>query len=774
MLAAKGISEELQKTGTETISIHTETFVPKPGFETLMRKIVMEKYQGVPIKAIMATLPPLAKAAAELRDELWPGIPLVYGVGETPFAAPANSTGVTTASDLRGTITAAFHLFPEARRLVIAGGSSITDQALRQTATNTAKKIRPGIDVIDLGGLPAAAMRDRIAATEPDSIILLTAINMVGGLQEVTDTQLVNLFAPVAKAPMFSIADYSQGSGVVGGSMSSMATGGSEAGKMLIRVLHGEPAGSIAPVRIAPKLVLDWRQLQRFRVPAERIPETAQILYRQPTLWRGHRNLILGTLLVGLAQALLILILFAERRRRRISQRRLAERLRYERLVSEISAGFTSVPAKRAEQRIEASLRRVAEFLEVERATIWWRESGGQTFESLQAWSAPQAPCPLPPGTLMPTELAQPLLAGRATCVADTASLDEDCPIRKALERVDVRSLLMIPLSTGGLAIGVLSCATLTRTHTWDPAQVENIQTLGELFANVLALRESEQIVRERDALNEAVLASLPGYVAILDRAGMILKLNDLWLRITAAADYGLLAVRTGENYLAHCREAAKDNAALSHVADLVSSALRGERQNPIAEINQTLASGEQWLEIRLEPLMEWAGGAVITFLDITARKRAELHAARNLETISHMNRVSAVSELASSLAHELNQPLSAIGFNAQAGVMELALPDPNRVELGEILKEILSDNQRAGDVIRHMRELLKRRDRVTEQMEVNDIARRVVPLVRNEASLRHAHFQLDLAVISYRLWPRTACSFNKWSSTWSRTPWKP
>ena len=77
---------------------------------------------------------------------------------------------------------------------------------------------------------------------------------------------------------------------------------------------------------------------------------------------------------------------------------------------------------------------------------------------------------------------------------------------------------------------------------------------------------------------------------------------------------------------------------------------------------------------------------------DISARKRAEAEARRHLDEIAHMDRVAALGELASSLAHELNQPLTAILTNAQAAHRFLAATPADLDELRECLEDIVNE----------------------------------------------------------------------------------
>ena len=94
--------------------------------------------------------------------------------------------------------------------------------------------------------------------------------------------------------------------------------------------------------------------------------------------------------------------------------------------------------------------------------------------------------------------------------------------------------------------------------------------------------------------------------------------------------------------------------------------------------------------------------------LDITESKRAELENEQQRNEMAHLSRVATLSELSSSLAHELNQPLAIILTNAQAAQRLLAQQPPDLAEARDILADIVSEDQRAGEVIRRLRSLLK------------------------------------------------------------------
>ena len=95
--------------------------------------------------------------------------------------------------------------------------------------------------------------------------------------------------------------------------------------------------------------------------------------------------------------------------------------------------------------------------------------------------------------------------------------------------------------------------------------------------------------------------------------------------------------------------------------------------------------------------------------IDITARKQAELELHERRDELAHLSRVTMLGELSESLAHELNQPLTAILSNAQAAEFYLAADAPDLALVREILADIVTEDERAGDVIQRLRLLLRR-----------------------------------------------------------------
>lgn len=166
-------------------------------------------------------------------------------------------------------------------------------------------------------------------------------------------------------------------------------------------------------------------------------------------------------------------------------------------------------------------------------------------------------------------------------------------------------------------------------------------------------------------------------------------------------------------------------------------------------EYRIVLPSGTvRWIGSRGRIEFDSAGKAILirgVSLDITGRKEAEQETQTLRQEIAHIDRVSMMGQLASTLAHEINQPLGAILRNAEAAELFMQDQSPDLDEVRAILADIRKDDQRAGSVIDQMRGLLKRQDLNKRPVDVSELVSGVAVLVRSDAATRH--IKLELAV---------------------------
>jgi C4-dicarboxylate-specific signal transduction histidine kinase len=128
--------------------------------------------------------------------------------------------------------------------------------------------------------------------------------------------------------------------------------------------------------------------------------------------------------------------------------------------------------------------------------------------------------------------------------------------------------------------------------------------------------------------------------------------------------------------------------------------------------------------------------------LDDGQRKSAEAASLKQQQQIAHLARVAMLGELSGALAHELQQPLTAIMCNAQAARILVAKPQVNLDVLNEILTDIVNDDKHAAEIIQHLRSLLMRRETRFEGVLIGELLDEVLILVRS--TLTKANVRVD------------------------------
>ncbi len=131
---------------------------------------------------------------------------------------------------------------------------------------------------------------------------------------------------------------------------------------------------------------------------------------------------------------------------------------------------------------------------------------------------------------------------------------------------------------------------------------------------------------------------------------------------------------------------------------------------------------------------------------EIELSRAAELKVQKAQDELAHLNRVSAMSELAASIAHELNQPLAAILSNAQAAQRLLARTPPDVAEARAALDDIVADDRRAAKVIERMRAMLRKGELTAVALDLGEVVREVARLLASAALLAGATLRIELA----------------------------
>jgi signal transduction histidine kinase len=457
----------------------------------------------------------------------------------------------------------------------------------------------------------------------------------------------------------------------------------------------------------------------------------------------------------------------------------LEERLRFEALLSELSAGLIHVPASEIDAALELALQQVGTFLGVDRANL--DEFGGTEQESRISWAAPgrQEPPRVVDGDQFPWTAAR-LALGKLVRFSRIDELPPEAAIdRASYQRAGTQSKVMLPLRAGGPILGVLSFGSVRRHLAWPDELVERLHLLSQAFASALERKRVELSLADRLRF-EKLLSSLSTAFSHLsaidfDRAvqrGLREVVDFLGVDRGSLIEFS----RDGATTRSWAIEEWMDVGEFPWMTARLQRGDVVDFSRPEALPDEAAVDRQSYLAHRVKPQVAvplMAGGIVVgglvfgtvaaerarseelilqlhllgeIFANALSRKQGEVEAQRLRQDLTHIGRVSALGELAASLAHELNQPLTAILSNAQAAQRLLAVDAANLEEVREILKDIVSDDKRAGDIIRRLGGLIKKGDLEFVRLDLNEIVGEVAWLVRSDVVLRNVSLRLEFA----------------------------
>ena len=248
--------------------------------------------------------------------------------------------------------------------------------------------------------------------------------------------------------------------------------------------------------------------------------------------------------------------------------------------------------------------------------------------------------------------------------------------------------------------------------------------------------------------LHVAILAAVPDHLAILDGRGVIVEVNESWRRFAESSNVeSFHRALVGDNYLDLCRRAAEQGNATAEreytgIQDVVSHVRRRFEMEYMVSVD---GDGDRYaLSVNSLPLS--GGGAFVRRTDVTARHKARLQIEEQRRALSHLARVSALGQLSGALAHELNQPLASIGSNAEAARLLLKRRPGDLAQFDEILHDIIQENQRAAEVIRRLRAMLKRGETHLQPLDVGELIREVLELAHAEVVTRRVTVTASIA----------------------------
>ena len=460
-------------------------------------ELVRAKYAGQRIDAIIAVAHHDYLSVRE-RLGLSDRVPLIFlGERASQLRRPQNAVFV----DATGTIVDSYRfmrpLFAPGHVVALLGGSAPSD---RESNDETLRELRALVGpqrVLDLTNLSLREMRVRVGALPASAVLLMGSVLEDNQGRSLMLPVVMSTIAPVLHAPLVVGNDVLLGEGALGGALHPLEELGARAAKVALEVLNGASVDAMPTTTIAPTPMIDARQLRRLGLLESAVPPGTTMLWREPSIWEAYRGWFLVGVSVVVVQAALIAGLLAERRRRRESQRQLAERLRLQALVAQISTEFANLRGDRLDNQIIRSLARVGEGLGTEECAIFLLSGVNRAPRLVSRWPE-GAHSPLA-ATVMEEALltaAHPRLAqGLDVRVHDVGQMPGASEAARPPGYAD--ALLFVPLRVDERVIGVLSLRH-PELSEWPEDVRGDLRTIGEIIATAVVRKRTDASMRQQ------------------------------------------------------------------------------------------------------------------------------------------------------------------------------------------------------------------------------------------------------------------------------------
>lgn len=693
----RSILEAIGNDPSEPVDIYAENLdilrFPPDRFQRIFREYLTEKYAQQPPDLIVLVFVGNLGIAGNLLNELFPRTPVIVAgateeeVRADQFRSPVG--GLAFRVNPYETLQLIFRLQPETRRVVVIGGAADVDRQVLDRVKQAARSFAGQAEFEFWNNRSMADLRQAVSALPPQTAILFSRMFRDGAGQAVISTQAGQAIAQWANAPVYVMTDTALGTGAVGGSVASVEVIGKRAGELARLVLSGNAPASLPLLSDTGSMpMFDWRALKRWGISESRLPPNSVVRFRPQSLWEEYRWYFIGAFILLAVQTAVIVDLLIERRRRRRMQAELQESQQLMELAT--TGGEIGVWAR-----------------DVKSGTVWANaplramfgldESGTIRLSDMLARVHPED------NARIATEVQR--------------SQEEDLPFEG-----EFRVLL---------ADGTFRWV-LTKGRNVQISQNPSVRRMGVVL-DITERKRGEERFR-------LAVEAMPNAIVMVNQQGTIQLVNALAEKLFGYSREELIGqsveILVPEWFRAEYPP--------------TRSVFLGQPQGRAVAAGRDLTArrkdGSEFLvEVKLNPIDTPEGLLVLTaIVDITERKQIEFELQHNREELAHLTRVSTVGELTTSIAHELNQPLGAILSNAEAAEMFLMADPPSLDEVRDILSDIRKDDQRAGEVIRRMRGLLRKQELAPKPMEVNDAIEEVLRLLSMNASARKVTLKFE------------------------------
>jgi PAS domain S-box-containing protein len=337
----------------------------------------------------------------------------------------------------------------------------------------------------------------------------------------------------------------------------------------------------------------------------------------------------------------------------------------------------------------------------------------------------------------LPESLLHHVIQTRESVILDDAAAPTLFSADAYVQQRQPRSVLCLPLVKRAKLAGALYLENNLTPRVFTSNRIAVLEVLASQAAISLENARLYNDLREREARIRRLVDSNIIGIVIWDFQGRIIETNQAFLDIVGYAREDLASLRWTELTPAEWRD----------VDDQAFAELKATGTVQPREKEYFRKDGSRVPVLVARAIFEWNRDEGVAFvLDLTERKHVEGALRDAQANLAHVVRATTLDELAASIAHEVNQPLAGVVANAEAGLRWLRRGTPDLDAACRSVEWIIDDGNRATEVIRRVRALASKTEIEKVPLDVNDLVREVITLVRRELVSHQVSLRTELA----------------------------
>lgn len=303
---------------SQPVDLFTETLenyrFSGPEHELNFRDYLKKKYEQTQIDVVVPVFEPAINFLLKYRHDLFPNVPIVFISANQLSTLEPGMTGLWRSPQLAETLALALQIHPRTNRVTVIDMIPNNSGAGQKQIGEYVKNNRPKLSLVWFDHEPFDEVLSKVKNLPDNSVLIF--------LRHATDGRIANQFQNVtaisqaSNVPVYVAVDTHMGSGAVGGVVQNTSANAEALAALVLEVASGTKPEDVGAREAIGSPVFDWRQLRRFNIPEEQLPQGSVVLYRELTIWEQYRWRITITAGIFVVQAILIGFLLIERSRR--------------------------------------------------------------------------------------------------------------------------------------------------------------------------------------------------------------------------------------------------------------------------------------------------------------------------------------------------------------------------------------------------------------------------------------------------------------------------